>query len=187
MSHFMILAVMQTSFHLIKDYDRIELPVMRTVREGDRMVTTKAVVPPMEQLSGFKLFKLAEKALRRSVAMVIAGPIIYTYFVRDAAWAWTLTFAKLVWTLPKSTALPGRWPFQAPLLFKCFVSGFLLVFMWEVANAAFSAYAAQAPLKNERPITFESKDPNGSLISGLKGKKLQTRVRVGIPFYLKAY
>ncbi|KUJ12091.1 putative acetyl-CoA hydrolase [Mollisia scopiformis] len=47
--------------------------------------------------------------------------------------------------------------------------------LWEVGNAAFSVYVAQEPLKNERPITYESRDPNGSLLTGLKGKKLQTR------------
>jgi hypothetical protein len=48
--------------------------------------------------------------------------------------------------------------------------------LWEVGNTAFSAYVAQEPLKNERPITYESRDPNGSLLTGLRGKKLQTRV-----------
>jgi nucleoporin NDC1 len=55
-------------------------------------------------------------------------------------------------------------------------AGFLLIMLWEVGNTAFSAYVAQPPLKNDRPITYESKDPNGSLLTGLKGKKLQTRV-----------
>ncbi|POS85302.1 hypothetical protein EPUL_002999, partial [Erysiphe pulchra] len=39
-----------------------------------------------------------------------------------------------------------------------------------------SFYTAQEPLKNGRPITQESRDPNGSLINGLKSQKLQIRV-----------
>lgn len=57
----------------------------------------------------------------------------------------------------------------------------MLILMWEFANAAFSTYVSQEPLKNDRPITYESRDPNGSLLTGLKGKKLQTKVCSRLP------
>ncbi|MCJ1283842.1 hypothetical protein MMC26_003173 [Xylographa opegraphella] len=51
----------------------------------------------------------------------------------------------------------------------------MLLCLWEFSNAAFSAYVGQAPLKNGQPLTTDSRDPNGSLINGLKAKKEITR------------
>jgi nucleoporin NDC1 len=87
-------------------------------------------------------------------------------------------FAKLLWNLPKATSLPLVSPFHWTLLIRTWWGGAMLIMIWEVANAAFTLYVAQEPLKNERPLTYESRDPNGSLLTGLKGKKLQTRVRI---------
>ncbi|KAL2370026.1 nuclear envelope protein [Blastomyces gilchristii SLH14081] len=47
----------------------------------------------------------------------------------------------------------------------------LLVTLWQVSNLLFSTFLGQAPLKKGQPLTNESKDPNGSLINGLKAKR----------------
>ena len=47
----------------------------------------------------------------------------------------------------------------------------MLLCIWEFSNAVFSAYVAQEPLKKDQPLTNDSRDPNGSLLNGLRSKK----------------
>jgi nucleoporin NDC1 len=174
-SHFLMLALVQAGCHLYYDYDRVDMPVTKTKPEASSDQRAHLVVPPEAQLQAI-IPKVLASSVKRAFIMTILGPLIYLMTIRHVAWSWTLTFAKMVWTLPKSTALPIISPFHIMFLIRTFTSGILLITMWEVGNAAFSAYVAQEPLKNERPITYESRDPNGSLLTGLRGQKLQTRV-----------
>ncbi|RDW91506.1 hypothetical protein BP5796_02671 [Coleophoma crateriformis] len=166
MSHFLILGLSQTVLHLFYDYDRVDMPVSKAKPE--------VILPPLTQIYN-KSLRMAFSALFRAIGMTLLSPIIYVFFIRRTAWSYTLAFAKFFWSLPKSTSLPTTWPFHIKILGKTFTGGFLIILLWEIANIAFSAYVAQEPLKNERPITHESRDPNGSLLTGLNGKKLQTR------------
>jgi nucleoporin NDC1 len=51
------------------------------------------------------------------------------------------------------------------------MAGTLICLLWSFSNAAFSFWLAKEPIKNGQPLTTESKDPNGSLLNGLKSKK----------------
>ena len=170
-----MLALVQTWFHLYYDHDRVNMPVTKTKPESSSDQRAHLIVPPSAQLKT-ALPALVASAAKRALLMTMAGPFIYSMTIRHTAWNWTLSFAKMLWSLPRSTALPAIAPFHYKFLGRTFVAGFLLIMMWEVSNAAFSIYVAQEPLKNDRPITYESRDPNGSLLTGLNGKKLHTRV-----------
>jgi nucleoporin NDC1 len=61
-------------------------------------------------------------------------------------------------------------------VFGFLVEGTLLVALWQFVNTAFDLYIAQEPLKSNQPITSESKDPNGTLLNGLKSKKEAVKV-----------
>lgn len=178
----LFLAVVQAGFHLFYDYDRIDMPVQKTSPKGAVKEHISLAESPSVLLKN-KLPTLAANSLRRAVVVAFVAPIMYSidvpvypYSIRRFAWNLTRSWAKVFWSLPKSGALPSIRPFHWSLLLRTVTSGFLLVMLWEVGNAAFTAYVSQEPLKNERPITYESRDPNGSLLTGLKGKKLQTRV-----------
>ena len=174
-SYLIMLALVQTWFHLYYDYDRVDMPVTKTKPESSSDQRAHLITPPSALLKT-ALPTLVASAAKRALLMTMAGPFIYSMTIRHTAWNWTLSFAKMLWSLPRSTALPANAPFHYKFLGKTFIAGFLLIMMWEMSNAAFSAYVAQEPLKNERPITYESRDPNGSLLTGLNGKKLHTRV-----------
>lgn len=174
-AYFLMLALAQTGVHLYYDYDRIPMPTQKSKPIATQEESAHLTIDPMVQLRA-NAPKLLLSAVKQALIMTCVGPIIYAVTIRQTAWSWTLMFAKIFWNLPKSTALPVVTPFHWRLLLRTFTGGAMLVLLWEVGNAAFSFFVAQAPLKNERPITFESRDPNGSLITGLKGKKLQTRV-----------
>jgi nucleoporin NDC1 len=176
-SYLLFVALLQTGIHLFYDYDRIDMPTTKTDEAASDQNDT-SITPPYVKLRA-KLPGLAISALSRALGMAIISPFIYSLTIRSFSWSFTRSFAKIFWNLPKSSALPAVRPFHWSVLGRTVLAGFLLIMLWEVGNAAFSAYVAQAPLKNDRPITYESKDPNGSLLTGLKGKKLQTRVSIG--------
>lgn len=180
-SFLLFLAVVQAGWHLFYDYDRIDMPAIKTNRVGAIKETKEVVTPPAAKLQA-KLPSIALSAVKRAAVASVAFPLIYVLdlgllpSIRRMAWGFTRQWATLFWTLSKSGSVPSQKPFHWSIFKNSVTSGFLLIMMWEVTNAAFSAYVAQAPLKNERPITYESRDPNGTLLAGLKGKKLQTRV-----------
>ena len=177
-SYLFFLALLQTGFHLYYDYDRIDMPVTKTKPEAVSDLRAHFVVPAAVQLRT-KLPGLALDAFYRTVGMSVMFPIIYSLTTREYAWRFTRFWAKVFWNLPKSGAVPNIRPFHWSALMQTATAGCLLMMLWEFGNAAFSIYVAQEPLKNDRPITYESKDPNGSLLTGLKGMKLQTRVSYG--------
>lgn len=188
LTSFLLLAsLLQAGCHIYFDYDRINMPVTKTKPQSSSDQRSHLIIPPGTQLK-YDFPMLIATSLKRAGILTIVSPFlysitipvipfVYSFNMRRFAWGWTRMFAKLVWNLPKATSVPTIGPFHYTVLLRSFEAGFLLILMWEVGNAAFSAYVAQEPLKNDRPITYESRDPNGSLLTGLKGKKLQTRVR----------
>jgi nucleoporin NDC1 len=181
--YLVFIAVVQAVIHLYYDYDRLDMPSAKT-RLGSKSGDGAALItPPAAQLRS-KLWPMMSSSIRLSAVLTFASPILYSmpfgvwpYSVRQFSWSFTRSWAKIFWNLPKSGSLPVTKPFHWTMLLRTITAGFMLVMMWEVGNAVFTAYVAQEPLKNDRPITYESRDPNGSLLTGLKGKKLQTRVR----------
>ncbi|CZT13111.1 hypothetical protein WAI453_005853 [Rhynchosporium graminicola] len=179
-SFLLFLGVVQAGFHLFYDYDRIDMPAIKTKPIGATKESRAIFVPPAERIQT-QIPSIAMSALKRAVIAAAAFPVIYILdlgifpSIRSMAWGFTRQWATIFWTLSKSSTVPSVKPFHWGVLKNSVTSGFLLVMLWEVTNAAFSVYVAQEPLKGGRPITHESRDPNGSLLAGLTGKKLQTR------------
>lgn len=104
-----------------------------------------------------------------------AIPGVFFYLVppiRNIAWGWGYWFLKKFYTLTpgQDKNQSGLAPFP-DFLFRLITEIFLLIVLWEITNTAYSAYISQEPLKKGRPLTDDSKDPNGSLINGLKANK----------------
>lgn len=157
------------------------MPITKTKPRASSDQNPHLVVPPLTQLKS-RLPTLILTSLKRSALVtfvspfIYAAPLLYPVSIRTVAWSFNRSWAKIFWNLPKSGSLPSHWPFHYSLLLRMFLAGVYLTLLWEVVNTAFSVYGAQEPLKNDRPVTYESRDPNGSLLTGLRGKKLQTRV-----------
>jgi nucleoporin NDC1 len=168
-----MLAVLQSGVHLYFNYDGITIPSTNTKPELSTEQPQKKEDPISKVRASLPL--LAQNIGLRSVCMSIFGPMMYALFVRRTAWSCSLYFATLLWELPASqlSYIP---PYHISLIIRSLTSGLLLVTLWESANALFGAYVAQEPLKKEQPFTSHSKDPNGSLLNGLKGKKEVMRV-----------
>ncbi|KAI9676750.1 MAG: hypothetical protein M1829_002845 [Trizodia sp. TS-e1964] len=172
--NFAILAILQSCAHLFWDYDRIDLPLTKGMA---------AIVPrnpenlyrPWNALAG-QMHSIIQRAILRSLMVTGIGPPLYWYFVRNIAWAWILPIMKLFHTLPKSSEPPNVLPFHITLVARAFFASFLLVCSWELSNKSMTAFTAMEPLKKHKPLTYDSKDPNGSLLTGLRAKKQFTRV-----------
>lgn len=166
-----MLAVVQSFQHLYFDRDELGVPVAKRTPQ-----TTDRRTHPIEPLP-VRINKVAPTILRQaaitSAMTAVAGPIVYMVLLRSAAWGWTLYFAKIFWNFPRSAATPPSIlpPLQLSLFYRSVFSGTLLLVLWEASNFLFSAFLSQGPLTKGQPLTNGAKDPNGSLINGLKAKK----------------
>lgn len=112
--------------------------------------------------------------LHRELSLVftttIVGPLIYFLSLRSIAWTMALKIGRFIFTLSKQVKPSGLTDITT-LMLRFAWSAFLLAVIWEVSNQAFTIFTAKEPLKKDQPLTTDSKDPNGSLINGLKAKK----------------
>lgn len=162
---------MQAGYHLWCDYDCIQVPTVE--RASNTLDERTHPVPPTPKHIQITLPAMAIEGLTRSLIITIVTPIIYQLLLRHTAWGLSLYFAKLFWNFSRSSAEPSSLlpPGFLFLLLRSFFSGSLLVLCWQTANLFFSIFIGKEPLKRGQPLTGEAKDPNGSLITGLKAKK----------------
>lgn len=184
-SVFLIFAVVQSCLHLYYDYDYVFLSTAPPTKPEPTpeeplglIAGTKAQLlaqlKPLQPLFWFDGNDIYTSAMRnvvlRAICLSLLSPFIYAIFLRKMMWSWSLAFANLVWDVPPTplSYIPPHYP---SLIYRSLISGFFLVLLWEASNALFTAYVAQAPLKRAQTLTAESRDPNGTLLTGLKSKK----------------
>ena len=168
-----MLAALQSTIHLYYDYDKLGLPTTPIRREPalERDLNKPTTILQIRE----DLPKLARTIFLRAIGLSMAAPVLYALFFRSAAWKYSLLIAEIIWDVPHSrlSYIP---PYHITLIVRSFTSSSLLLALWELSNIAFSAYAAQEPLKNGQPFTSESKDPNGTLLLGLQSRREVPRV-----------
>ncbi|KAF2150549.1 hypothetical protein K461DRAFT_258999 [Myriangium duriaei CBS 260.36] len=171
---FGILAVAQGFLHVYGDYDSLKISQPSPESTGRRQDASgesndrKAPTP----LSEFKAEMQSSviQSFIKTILVGIWGPILYFSVLRGWAWSVARTVGRAFFTINKSQSPAGLTDVFA-LFGRYMVSAFMLVFMWQMTNLAFTVYARQSPLKKGQPLTNDSKHPNGSLVSGLKAKK----------------
>lgn len=170
MSYLMSCAVWKTFQHYGSDVDRLILGLSgnkndKSANPGDSL---KVVLKELHHIGLYS-------ATAAASSLLLAFPL-YLIFLRPFIWGWSLVFLRPFYSLPKSNMLPPHWPFNIYVLFRCLQAGALIHFVWNTGNFAFSTFMVKEPLKNGNPLTSESKDPNGSILNGLKSKKLPIKV-----------
>jgi nucleoporin NDC1 len=167
---FLALSAAYSFYHLYTDKDKVPYP-LRSAVKSEKEATESAVKPAIKQLQD-SLYSIAYKSGVSALTLTFPGFCIYIVFFKTWAWNKFFTFARYIHFLPATQrAHPTTLAPFTDLLGRLLVQSFLLVFLWEFTNAAFSAYISQEPLKKGQPLTDDSKDPNGSLLIGLKAKK----------------
>ncbi|KAL2759733.1 hypothetical protein ACRALDRAFT_1074100 [Sodiomyces alcalophilus JCM 7366] len=162
-------AIVQTFVHMTFDKDKLRIDIS----EPRKKVPTDSSLPLKIVLS--RLPAIFVYATAQSVVAWVISVITYTLLFRRSVWAWSLAFSRPFYNLPKSNLLPQRDYWMGRVFLQCLCAGVMLSTTWMVANYAFSKFMVKAPLKNGKPLTSDSKDPNGSLLNGLKSKKASIR------------
>lgn len=168
-----VCALSQTIWHYRLDVDRLDLGLPRP--KADDGEKEPSVLPGSLQTALMQLPGVFAGCAKQAVSSLFMALILYYLFLRSFAWGWALTFLRPFYSLPKTSMLPPSWPTDVFLLARCVFAGTLLTFLWSTGNTAFSIFMVREPLKNGKPLTSESKDPNGSLLNGLKSKKLSIK------------
>jgi nucleoporin NDC1 len=170
-SVFLLLAFCQIGIHIYKDYSSVHLPIstpMKTPTPDNR--THK--LPPTSIRIQQALPEVLQRCGITCAVVATLGPFIYALFLRQTFWSWHLRFAKLIYSLARSDARPTGYPPSSPkFMLHSFGVGFLLMLTWETTSLFFSILLSQEPVKKDRPLSTSSKDPNGTLITGLKAKR----------------
>ncbi|KAM0330694.1 hypothetical protein ACHAQA_003646 [Verticillium albo-atrum] len=169
-----VAATLQAFMHIVCDTDRLTIDVNKYKKKPNTNGGATSTTPLTVLLT--KLPGVAANAFMRAVSVYALAVTLYSTIFRGTAWSWAMTFLRPFNNLPKSNMLPIDWPwFKGSLVLQCLWAGVLLSCTWEIGNYAFSRFMVKAPLKNGNPLTNESKDPNGSLLNGLKSKKMPIR------------
>ncbi|KAH6621429.1 nucleoporin protein Ndc1-Nup [Chaetomium sp. MPI-SDFR-AT-0129] len=172
-SHLVLLGLYQGFLHLFCDVDRLSLGVAKP-QNGEKKAEEGDAAIQMRRLKE-QLPAILVRTVNISLIGLIMSTIIYPLTVRSAVWKTSLVFLRPIYNLPRSNMLPPTAPFAFWFLVRTFLVSLLLTFSWAAANTAFSLFLVKHPLKNGKPLTSDSKDPNGSLLNGLKNKKLSIK------------
>lgn len=162
-----ILGIVQGILHISLDSDRMLLGTVKPKREGE---ANNGAVSGWEKLGEWTPVVVVHSGML-SMAVALANYIVFYHFLRRFVYGWTIHFFRIFYSLPKTNLPPGQAPWSVWMLGRSMWAGFLLCLLWYFGDIAFRLQLAKAPLKNNQPLSAESKDPNGTLLNGLKSKK----------------
>ncbi|KAI3395567.1 hypothetical protein diail_1079 [Diaporthe ilicicola] len=168
--HFLVLGVVHGGLHIVRDDDRLRLGSAGLQADGAAAVENP---PTWSTRLMSEVPLLAHRALVQTLAVLAFNIVFYHAVLRSLAWRTALAFFRPLYTMPKTNLAPAtHGAVSFPLWLKCAGASFMLSFLWLAGSRMFSLFLVRPPLKNGNPLTSESRDPNGSLLNGLKSKKL---------------
>ncbi|KAI0099319.1 nucleoporin protein Ndc1-Nup [Nemania sp. FL0031] len=170
-----LLGVVQGVLHVALDQDRLLLGTVETRRENARKRGEVPARPPPEHW-GSKIGEwtptLTVRCGMLAITVATVNYVVLYHFLRLAAWRLSIRFFRFLYSdLPRYNLPPGTAPWSVWMLGRTIWASFLLCLLWYFGDIALRVQLTRQPLKNEQPLTAESKDPNGSLLNGLKSKK----------------
>ncbi|KIX04619.1 uncharacterized protein Z518_05489 [Rhinocladiella mackenziei CBS 650.93] len=170
----LVLASAYSAIHLYQGHSLLHIPVSRLPTKpstDSKAPDTHPIEPIQTQLQRRIIPSLAQSAVIAAVA-IVATPFINTLGLRQFFWQLHLTLAKPFFNLSRANARPiGYPPLGLFYLGRCLLAGFWLVLTWELTSMLFLTYLKQEPSKTGLPLSATSKDPNGTLLTGLKAKR----------------
>ncbi|KAL8380871.1 hypothetical protein RB595_005253 [Gaeumannomyces hyphopodioides] len=160
--HFLVFGMARGIIHVGQDRDRISLGTVKPRSAGGKEWAALWAAIPAIIVASFPV----------SLFAVMFSAFLYFTTIRPFAWSIALMTFRPFYSLPKYNILPVSWPLTVGLFGRCLLLSALLNMMWSAGNVAFSIFLVKPPIKNGKPLTSDAKDPNGSLLNGLKSKKL---------------
>jgi nucleoporin NDC1 len=170
-SVFLLLALCRTVIHLYYDYSSVHVPSSAPQSLPSPDHRTHKLAPTKVRIQA-ALPRMLKTCALASGIVAGTGPFIYTLLLRQVFWSWHLGFAKLVFNLSRSDAKPSGYPPCNPqVMLLSFLVSFILMFSWETTSCFFFNCLLQQPLKKDQPLSAGSKDPNGTLLTGLRSRR----------------
>ncbi|OQU96820.1 hypothetical protein CLAIMM_02847 [Cladophialophora immunda] len=170
----LLLAIAYAGFHLYRGNSTLIIPVSKLPSTPNPDIKAQETHPvePIQTRLQRKLLPLLMESTLIPAAVIVAAPFIYGIFLRNIFWQLHLAMAKPFFNLSRANARPVGYPPLRPLyLLRCFGAGFLLILTWDLTSILFLIYLNQQPTKSGLPLSASSKDPNGTLLNGLKAKR----------------
>ncbi|KAK5053947.1 hypothetical protein LTR84_001909 [Exophiala bonariae] len=174
-AYVLMLAVVSAFTHFYRNHSSLRIPVSRVPSSTSNEVANQSTHPIKPRWS--QVEKAFWPAIVRSllaVLIIIPSGIIYLAFLRSFLYSIHLFFAKLWFDISRTNAHATGFVDMVDIskyLVRCSVAGILLLFTWDMSCNLFLIYFSQEPTKMGLPLSASSKDPNGTLLTGLSSKK----------------
>ena len=166
---FISLGFWQAGYHLWFDLDRVDV---LSSRESLNAASARASLLDHVSNLATQGFPMVRHGLSTLIYMTPIAPFAYTLLLRRFIWYCSFAVTGIFVELPKHQKLTRFPPFLSDLLVVFWAWGLTLIVLWSIANVAFNTYIVYPPLNKEnQPLTSDSKDPNGTLIAGLKSNR----------------
>ncbi len=169
-----ILALSYAGVHLYLGSSSLVIPVSRLPKTPTLDAQTQSThpLPPISAQLQQKFGPALIRSASIAGAVLVVAPFINTFGLRKIFWQLHLALAKPFFNLSRANAAPiGHPPLGPSFLLQCLFAGFLLILTWELTSILFLTYANQEPTRNGLPLSASSRDPNGTLLNGLKAKR----------------
>ncbi|KAK4162184.1 nucleoporin NDC1 [Cladorrhinum sp. PSN259] len=179
-THCAILGIYHGVLHLISDTDRLTFGVARPKNKQEAQDPAKRALEEGDsgtqwQRLGNQMPEIVVYTLTQSLTGTTLTMVVYVLLLRTTIWQTLMMLLRPIYNLPRTNMTPSTLPFSFSMIARCLWVSVLLSLSWSIANAAFSLFLVKNPLKNNQPLSSESKDSNGSLLNGLKQKKLSIK------------
>lgn len=174
-AYVLILAIVSALTHFYCNRSSLRIPVSRLPSSTSNELASQSTHPLEPRWSQVK--KAMGPAAGRSlvaVLIIIPSGIIYLACLRSFLYSIHLFFAKLWFNISRTNAHATGFEDMVDItryLCRCSVAGVLLLFLWDMSSNLFLIYFSQEPTKMGLPLSASSKDPNGTLLTGLSSKK----------------
>ena len=165
-----MLAVLQAVKHVYFSQSTLQLPITAASQLQEKALATH-VIPDTFGFVKSHAKNAALRSLAGSVAVTLLGPFIYAPLLRGLFWRSHLNIAKIFFTVARSSSRPHGIPPILGTMPLTIWLGFCLSMMWEFSALTLVANLRKPPVKDGQPWTSAGKDPNGSLLNGLKMKR----------------
>ncbi|OAA54050.1 nuclear envelope protein [Cordyceps fumosorosea ARSEF 2679] len=163
-------ALVQMVVHFRYDADRLII-IKPVADKEDASTKTGGFLTGSAQKIAQQFPTVFAGCIRQATFSLGVAIVLYYALLRSCTWTWTLMMFRPFYNLPRTNLVPSSWPIDLFLMVRCVWTGALVNAIWAAGNSGFSIFMAKPPLKAGKPFTTESKDPNGSLLSGLNSKK----------------
>ncbi|ETN46251.1 uncharacterized protein HMPREF1541_00435 [Cyphellophora europaea CBS 101466] len=169
-AYFTMLGIVQAIKHVYFAQSTLQLPISEAPTPQAKDQRTHPISDTWVFLRS-QSYGVALRCMISSVAVACGGPFVYTLLLRQPLWQAHLAIAKLFFNISRSGSRATGIPPIFGTMHTTIYAGFWLSMAWELSALSLVAYFKKPPVKNDIPWTSSGKDPNGSLLNGMKLKR----------------